>query len=116
MCRGKFFKKTEEIFPTLELLEGHGYIRLEEPERQSVGRPADVKIIMNPRSMKQEFSAFIAFPAQSCTLVSHHRGIAPPSPSKNPQDLEMDGSGESGGFSRTVGDRIAYRSKDAGHT
>ena len=43
MCRGKFFKKTEEIFPTLELLEGHGYIRLEEPERQSVGRPADVK-------------------------------------------------------------------------
>lgn len=48
MCRGKFFKKTEEIFPTLELLVGHGYIRLEEPERQSVGRPADVKIIVNP--------------------------------------------------------------------
>ena len=24
------------------------YIRLEEPERQSVGRPADVKIIVNP--------------------------------------------------------------------
>ena len=48
MCRRKFFKKTEEIFPTLELLEGHGYIRLEEPERQSVGRPADVKIIVNP--------------------------------------------------------------------
>ena len=48
MCRGKFFKKTEKIFPTLELLEGHGYIRLEEPERQSVGRPADVKIIVNP--------------------------------------------------------------------
>ena len=23
--------------------------------------------------MKPEFSAFIAFPAQSCTLVSHHR-------------------------------------------
>lgn len=48
MCRGKFFKKTEEIFPTLELLEGHVYIRLEEPERQSVGRPDDVKIIVNP--------------------------------------------------------------------
>ena len=32
----------------LELLEGHGYIRLEEPERRSVGRPADVKIIVNP--------------------------------------------------------------------
>ena len=48
MCRGKFFKKTEEIFPTLELLEEHGYIRLEEPERQTVGRPADVKVIINP--------------------------------------------------------------------
>lgn len=48
MCRGKFFKKTEEIFPTLELLEGHGYICLEEPEQRSVGRPADVKIFVNP--------------------------------------------------------------------
>lgn len=48
MCRGKFFKKTEEIFPTLELLEAHGYLRMEEPERQSVGRPADVKIFVNP--------------------------------------------------------------------
>ena len=48
MCRGKFFKKTEEIFPTLELLEGHGYIRLEEPEQRLVGRPADVKIFVNP--------------------------------------------------------------------
>ena len=26
-----------------------------------------------PRSMRPEISAFIAFPAQSCTLVSHHR-------------------------------------------
>ena len=60
--------------------------------------------------MKPEFSAFIAFPAQSCTLVSHHR------PHRKNSDLEMDGSGESGGFSRTVGGRIAYRSKDAGHT
>ena len=48
MCRGKFFKKTEEIFPTLELLEAHGYLRMEEPERQSVGRPADIKIFVNP--------------------------------------------------------------------
>lgn len=48
MCRGKFFKKTDEIFPTLELLEGHGYIRLEEPERQAAGRPADIKVIINP--------------------------------------------------------------------
>ena len=28
----------------------------------------------------------------------------------------MDGSGKSGGFSRTVGGRIDHRSKDAGHT
>lgn len=48
MCRGKFFKKTEEIFPTLELLEGHGYIHMEEPERQSAGRPADIRIFVNP--------------------------------------------------------------------
>ena len=37
-------------------------------------------------------------------------------PIEKSADLEMDGSGESGGFSRTVGGRIAYRSKDAGHT
>ena len=48
MCRGKFFKKTEDLFPTLELLENHGYLRCEEPERQSAGRPADVRIFINP--------------------------------------------------------------------
>ncbi|MBE6929802.1 MAG: DUF3987 domain-containing protein [Ruminococcaceae bacterium] len=48
MCRGKFFKKTEEIIPTLELLEGHGYLRMEEPERQTIGRPPDVRIFINP--------------------------------------------------------------------
>lgn len=37
-------------------------------------------------------------------------------PIEKSADLEMDGSGESSGFSRTVGGRIAYRSKDAGHT
>ena len=47
MCRGKFFKKTEEIFPTLELLEEHGYIRSEEPERFAAGRPAAVRIYVN---------------------------------------------------------------------
>ena len=48
MCRGKLFKKTDELFPTLELLESHGYIRLEEPQRQSAGRPPDVRVIVNP--------------------------------------------------------------------
>ena len=50
MCRGKFFKKTEEIFPTLELLEEHGYIRQEESGRHTVGRPADVRILVNPKA------------------------------------------------------------------
>ena len=39
-----------------------------------------------------------------------------PVPIEKSEDLEMDGSGESGGFSRTVGGRIAYKSKDADHT
>lgn len=39
-----------------------------------------------------------------------------PVPIEKSADLEMDGSGESGGFSRTVGGRIAYKSKDADHT
>lgn len=41
---------------------------------------------------------------------------ASPVPIEKSADLEMDGSGESGGFSRTVGGRIAYKSKDADHT
>lgn len=54
MCRGKFFKKTEEIQPTLDLLAGDGYIRIEEPERSSVGRPADMLVVINPEAMKLE--------------------------------------------------------------
>lgn len=34
--------------PYKTVVQASGYIRLEEPERQSVGRPADVKIIVNP--------------------------------------------------------------------
>ena len=48
MCRGKFFKKTEELLPTLELLTDHGYIRMEEPEHFTVGRPPDTRIFVNP--------------------------------------------------------------------
>lgn len=54
MCRGKFFKKTEEIQPILDLLAGDGYIRLEEPERSSVGRPADILVMINPEAMRLE--------------------------------------------------------------
>lgn len=52
MCRGKFFKKTEDIQPTLDLLETHGYIRSEQPLRLSAGRPPDVKIIVNPLALE----------------------------------------------------------------
>ena len=55
--------------------------------------------------MKTDFSAFIAFPAQSCVLVPYHR------PHRKSTDLEVDGSGKSTGFSQTVGSRIVYRSK-----
>lgn len=55
ICRGKFFKKTEELFSTLELLESRGYIRIEHPERQAVaGRPQDVRVIVNPEAVKLE--------------------------------------------------------------
>lgn len=49
-CRGRFFQKTEEIFPTLDLLEEHGYIKMVIPERQSTGRPPDVRILVNPKA------------------------------------------------------------------
>ncbi len=52
MCRGKFFKKTEEIFSTLELLEDHGYIRAEQPPVLSAGRPPDVRIVVNPDALE----------------------------------------------------------------
>lgn len=48
MCRGKFFKKVEDIVPTLELLESHNYLRLEEPMRTTPGRPPDWRVVVNP--------------------------------------------------------------------
>ena len=49
LCRGKFFKKVEDILPTLELLESYGYLRQVEPElRGSPGRRPDVVIQVNP--------------------------------------------------------------------
>lgn len=51
MCRGKFFRKTEDILPTLDLLAEHGYLRQEEPQRQTAGRPPDVRIIVNPAAL-----------------------------------------------------------------
>lgn len=48
VCRGKYFSKTEELFPILELLEEYGYIKIVAPEYQGVGRPPDVHILVNP--------------------------------------------------------------------
>lgn len=48
VCRGKYFSKTEELFPILELLEEYGYLKIVAPEYQGVGRPPDVRILVNP--------------------------------------------------------------------
>lgn len=51
MCRGKFFKKTEDIFPTLELLEERGYLRTDTPEICGAGRPKDTHVYINPEAL-----------------------------------------------------------------
>lgn len=49
LCRGKYFKGSETIQPTLELLESYGYIRMEEAEAKAgPGRKSDVTVIVNP--------------------------------------------------------------------
>ena len=49
LCRGKYFKGSETIQPTLELLESYGYIRMEEAEAKTgPGRKSDVTVIVNP--------------------------------------------------------------------
>ena len=47
-CRGKYFTKTEELFPILELLEEYGYLKITQPEYNGTGRPPDVHILVNP--------------------------------------------------------------------
>jgi len=49
LCRSKYFKKLEDIVPTLELLENNGYIRQVMPEPTTArGRKPDVLIRVNP--------------------------------------------------------------------
>ena len=49
LCRGKFFKDSDGIQSTLELLESYGYIRIETaPEEQRPGRKSDMLIRVNP--------------------------------------------------------------------
>ena len=47
-CRGKFFRKSEDLLPTLQLLEEHGHLRQIVPEHQGAGRPPDIRILLNP--------------------------------------------------------------------
>ncbi len=55
MCRGKFFHKTEEIYPIVDLLRDHGYIRLEQPpQSNSSGRPEDIHVIINPDAVPKK--------------------------------------------------------------
>ena len=50
VCRGKFFRKTEEIDPTLELLEEHGYLLRIPQEYKGIGRKPDTIVRMNPEA------------------------------------------------------------------
>lgn len=48
-CRGKFFKEAHDIDLTLELLQEHGYIRLEQPKPTGKpGRKPGIQIVVNP--------------------------------------------------------------------
>ncbi len=49
-CRGKFFKKAEDLEPVLSLLSEHGYVRLEQPVYTGVGRPKDWMVFVNPEA------------------------------------------------------------------
>lgn len=50
VCRGKYFKKVDELYSALELLESHGYIRTYSPPYSGYGRPPDMRIVPNPRA------------------------------------------------------------------
>lgn len=56
MCRSRHFGKTEDIFPILELLEKHGYIRQEQPDYAGVGRHPDVIVVVNSDTFVDEQS------------------------------------------------------------
>lgn len=54
MCRSRFFEDAESMMPTLELLENHGYIRIEEPEmRKGPGRTPSIQIRINPEVYRE---------------------------------------------------------------
>ena len=49
LCRGKFFKKSEDLYPTLELLQSCGYILQTDANTQPTpGRRRDILVLVNP--------------------------------------------------------------------
>ena len=49
LCRGKFFKKSEDLYPTLELLQSCGYILQTDANTQPTpGRRPDILVLVNP--------------------------------------------------------------------
>lgn len=53
LCRGRFFHKAKEIDATLELLESHGYIRMEIPPYCGMGRPPEQIVFVNPTALAE---------------------------------------------------------------
>lgn len=61
VCRGKFFHSASDIDPTLELLQEHGYLRLEEaPSNGRTGRKPGMQVVLNPVAFapKEAFTPF----------------------------------------------------------
>ena len=48
-CRGRFFRDVKELDPVLELLEQHGYVRVEAVPYSGIGRPPTSLIYVNPQ-------------------------------------------------------------------
>lgn len=54
LCRGKFFKKSEDLYPTLELLQSCGYIMQTDANTQPTpGRRPDILVLVNPEVYRQ---------------------------------------------------------------
>jgi len=53
-CRGRFFHDVREMEPVLELLERHGYIRVDVPPYPGVGRPSAGTVYVNPLVLEDE--------------------------------------------------------------
>ncbi|MBR3099860.1 MAG: DUF3987 domain-containing protein [Clostridia bacterium] len=53
-CRGRYFRDVRELDPVLDLLECHGYIRIEATPYSGTGRPPTSLIYFNPLALEDE--------------------------------------------------------------